>query len=327
MFENKIRVAFVGVSHWHVPLYLNWLLPENRPANIEITGVSDPSANISKSFGELLSTSWYIDYIDLLDEKHPDFVFAFGMHNKMSGMAHELIDRRIGFTIEKPLGLDSQEVESVLSHAERNHVFCAIPFIWRYSDLIGRMREIDPNDFVHFSFKFIAGPPSRYIKSSPWMLQKSSAGGGCMTNLGCHFIDLALYLTRSTDAEVIGSNYHFTDNYDIETYGTSFLNTTSGASVILETGYAFPMDEIHKRVNRWDMVTKDGYYVFENNLFQERHFQSVNNTSISMDTDSDVYYEVFAKQSISDFIEGNAPKAGLRDMLAVRKILDQMNLC
>lgn len=86
------------------------------------------------------------------------------------------------------------------------------------------------------SFKFIAGPPSRYLQTLSWMLNKQAAGSGCMTNLGVHFIELAMFLSNSKSASVIGSVFHYGWNYDIEDYSVSLLKMENGATLELETG-------------------------------------------------------------------------------------------
>ena len=96
---------------------------------------------------------------------------------------------------------------------------------------------------MHMSYRFIAGPPSRYLESARWMLSQETAGGGCMTNLGVHFIDMALYLTESGDAETLASIYQYTSEYDSETYASSMLRMDSGASLLIESGYAYPMSD------------------------------------------------------------------------------------
>ena len=49
------------------------------------------------------------------------------------------------------------------------------------------------------------------------------AGCGCMTNLGVHFIDIALYLTDSKSTKVLSSVYQYNKDYDIEIYASSLL--------------------------------------------------------------------------------------------------------
>ena len=102
--------------------------------------------------------------------------------------------------------------------------------------------------------RFVAGPPSRYLATSRWMLKKETAGGGCMTNLGVHFI-----------------------------------KDEQRRLLVLETGYAYPMDEELRRENRWTIVTDNGYYILAENKLEARVYGKETEI-IPLNTDSDVYY-------------------------------------
>ena len=145
-----------------------------------------------------------------------------------------------------------------------------------------------------------------------------------MTNLGVHFIDMALYLTDSKSAEVLSSVYQYNNEYDIEIYASSLLKMDNGASLSLETGYAYPMDKINKRENHWCIVTEDGYYTLTDNHLEAREYGK-DVVTIPLSTDSDVYYPEFAKTTLEDFVNSRRPRASLHEMLVVRKILDCMN--
>lgn len=317
---EDIRIAFIGISHWHVPLYLR----AKEEGNLNFAAMSDPDEEKVKSLAEKYDCPWYTDAYKLLDEVKPEFVFAFAPHNQMPELAKELIRRRIPFSIEKPLGVCQEEVMEVKKEADKEGVFCAVPFVWRYSDLIQQFKkEVDPSDILHMAFKFIAGPTSRYELTSPWMLETSKAGGGCMTNLGVHFIDMALYLTNSNQGNVLASSYHYASKYDIETYAASLVKLSSGATLLLETGYAYPMDEL-SRDNRWNIVTKNGYYTLGDNCFEKREFGK-ETEKIVMSTDSDVYYPVYTIETLRQYLAQEKPYAGLEELLPVRSILDDMN--
>ena len=200
-----------------------------------------------------------------------------------------------------------------------------IPFVWRYSDTVQQLKEsILDGKIRHMSYKFVAGPPSRYLATSRWMLKKETAGGGCMTNLGVHFIDMAMNLTDAQSAEVMASSYQYGSEYDIELYATSLVKMDTGASLVLETGYAYPMDEELKRENRWTIVTDNGYYILAENRLEERVYGKETQT-VPLNTDSDVYYAIFAETTLEDYVKGRKPRASIDEMLKVRAILDEMN--
>ncbi|RWH78062.1 hypothetical protein [Mesorhizobium sp.] len=82
-----------------------------------------------------------------------------------------------------------------------NQAFVAIPFIFRLSDT---MRVIQggeaPVRLDHASFRFVAGPPSRYRRAgNPWMLERDIAGGGPLINVGVHMVDLFRTLSGFDD--------------------------------------------------------------------------------------------------------------------------------
>lgn len=317
---TNLKIAFIGVSHWHVPLYIRAVHSDN----LNVVAVSDPNEAIAKKFAADVNCPAYTDWMALLDQEKPDFVFAFAPHYQMPALAMELIRRNIPFSIEKPVGMNFADVEMVMKAAAEKNLFVAIPFVWRYSDLIQDFKSrVKAEDIVHLAFKFVAGPPSRYLATSDWMLKTETAGGGCMTNLGVHFIDMAMYLTGCTDAKVLASCYQRQTEYDIECYASSLVQFATGASLSLETGYAYPM-EVYQRDNRWNIVTKNGYYTLEQDYFEERVYGEKTIRRV-MSIDSDVYYPIFVRETLRQYLAGEAPRAGLKDMLAVSRVLDEMN--
>lgn len=314
-----MRIALLGVSHWHLPLYLPGV-PKGR-----VVGVSDEMLQIAAVIAKPYNCRIYQDYRKMILETKPDFVFAFAPHCKMKEVSLYLLNANIPFSMEKPCGLNAGEVEELYNICERKNGFVSIPFVWRYSDTINDLKnKYLKTPIVHMSYRFVAGPPSRYLATSKWMLAKETAGGGCMTNLGVHFIDMALYLTDSTCAEVLASSYQYASEYDIETYATTLLRLPTSASLLLETGYAYPMSEELKRENRWTIVTGNGYYTLAENKLELRE-HGITPACVALNTDSNVYYSIYAKTTLNDVTEGTRPRASLKEMLDTIRILDGIN--
>lgn len=317
---KDLKLAFLNISHWHVPLYLEALKTEP----LQIAAVSDGDGNMARTLAEKLGCRWYEQEEALLEAEKPDFVFAFAEHVQMPAVAEMLIKRKIPFSMEKPLGTCAEDAEHIRQLAAEKGVFCAIPFIWRYSQLVEILRqEVKPEDFVHFSYIFTAGPPDRYEKSSPWMLERRRSGGGCMTNLGVHFLDMALYLSGSAGGRVLGSAYHYSCGYDVEDSAAALLQLDSGATVMLQTAYSYPMDEIHKRDNRWNFTLRDGYCTVGDGCMELRRYGR-EPQRYELSTDSDLYYAVYTLETLRQYLAGEEPRAGLDEMLRTRRLLDQI---
>lgn len=314
-----MRIALLGVSHWHLPLYLPGL-PEGT-----VVGVSDDSLEIASRIAAPYGCPVYTDWKQLLKDTKPDFVFAFAPHYMMKEVSLYLLEQGIPFSMEKPAGISASEVEELYEVCEKKKGFVSIPFVWRYSDTVNDLKNIYlKKTIVHMSYRFIAGPPSRYLATSRWMLSKATAGGGCMTNLGVHFIDMAMFLTDSTSAQTLASSYQYASEYDIETYATSLLRLPTGASLLLESGYAYPMSEDMKRENRWTIVTENGYYILAENKLEIREYGR-EPSFVSLNTDSDVYYKIYTETTLNDWATGTRPRASLKEMLDTRRVLDAMD--
>jgi len=98
----------------------------------------------------------------------------------------------------------------------------------------------------------------------------------------------------------------------------------TGASLLLESGYAYPMSEDSKRENRWTIVTENGYFTLADNNLEVRTMTK-EPQNVPLNTDSDVYYPIYTQTTLNDFMTGTRPRASLKEMLVVRKILDQMD--
>ena len=189
-----MKIAVFDVSHWHFPLYL----PALRDPGIEVVGISDTASFAGARVSDQLDCKLYSSNEDLLKEDF-DFALVFSRHSEMAGLAGRLIGRGIPFLIEKPCGLNLQEVRGIRQLAEKHGVYVSVPFIIRVSDLASRLSPAEgftPEGFQHFSFRFIVGSVERYERNGcSWMLNKQHAGGGSLLNVGIHFIDLIVSLT------------------------------------------------------------------------------------------------------------------------------------
>ena len=84
------------------------------------------------------------------------------------------------------------------------------------------------------------------------------------------------------------------------------------------------MSEESKRENRWTIVTENGYYILAENRLEIREYDR-EPVGIPLNTDSDIYYTVYTKTTLNDWLTGAKPRASLKEMLDVNRILDDMN--
>jgi predicted dehydrogenase len=315
-----MRLAFIGVSHWHIPLYLD---PARALPGTEVVGVSDPSAALAGAVAARAGCPAFTDEDALLDRTRPDFAFVLGRHCDMAASARRLIARGIPFAIEKPCGLDSAEIADLAQRAAAAPVFAAVPFVFRDSRLFDTIRETAAGDAFHYlAFKFIAGSHDRYRAADcHWMLERKTAGGGCMLNLGVHFIDLARVLFGPGPLDVIGAAMsNAIDGLDVEDHGMVLLRA-GAAMASVETGYTFPA--AHMRFDQhFSLRTARHYFVVRDAETLEIYDLAHNRAVVPAPATNVPYYPGFVRDVVARAADGRPPVAGLADMLAAMRLIE-----
>jgi predicted dehydrogenase len=265
----------------------------------------------------------YSSYKDLCLERRPDFAFSLAPHNEMPALASFLMDERIPFSIEKPVGVCLADVEALSTRAEAEGCFVAIPFVFRYTGFLQAIRERAEGETIHnASFRLIAGPPSRYIETGcEWMLDPSRSGGGCGLNLAVHFVDLAVVLWQAQDISVASAMVtNSASGGKIEDH--FFAGLRRGAQTCLvETGYLYPAPggvfDMHFSVR-----TEKHYFAVQGPDKLEVADFSGNREFLDVTTTNMPNYPVFTADTLDRLEAGRQPVACLKDMVPVMRLME-----
>ncbi|MGH7356287.1 MAG: Gfo/Idh/MocA family protein [Candidatus Rokuibacteriota bacterium] len=241
-----MRVAAIGVGHWHSLYDAAYLRILSGIPAVELVGLHDPSADVAaKRAAALGHPPVFTDYREMLAKTKPDFVVALGPHSRMAATAHDLLDRGIAFMMEKPMGVNAGEVSAIAAKAAAKNAFVAVPLPQRYSPFAIRARRMLADGrfgpLSHLYFRLNRPTSARYPAwDSPWMLDPALAGGGCLRNLGAHCLDLFLLLTGE-EVEVTAAQLSARAlGQRVEDYAAVLLRTTDGVLGTIELGNTVP---------------------------------------------------------------------------------------
>ena len=244
--KPPVRIAAIGVGHWHSLYDAAYLKALARMPDVQLVGVQDPDAALAaQRAGQVGDPLVFTDYRKMLGATRPDFVLALGRHSAMAGIAHFLLDEGYPFLIEKPVGVNAQEVRGVADKAAAKGTFAAVPLFQRLQPFVTQARRMLAEGAFgpvsHFYFRSNRPTSARYVAwGAPWMLDPAVAGGGCLRNIGIHGIDAFLHITGE-DAEVTGAQMSSrAHGQRVEDYATLLLRTASGVLGTIEVGNTFP---------------------------------------------------------------------------------------
>ena len=240
------RIAAIGVSHWHSLYDSAYLRHLAAIPDTKLVALQDTSATIAaQRAAELGDPAVYTDYRRMLTDVKPDFVIALGRHSSMAETALYLLDQGYPFLMEKPMGVDADEVRRVADRAAAKNAFVAVPLGQRYQPFVARARALSAEarfgPLSHIYFRLNRPTSARYVAwDAPWMLDPRDAGGGCLRNLGSHGLDLFTFLTGE-DAQVTGAQISARAlDRAVEDYASVLLRSASGVLGTIEVGNTFP---------------------------------------------------------------------------------------
>ena len=310
---THVRTIILGASHWHVPLCAPAMAEEH-----DLIGVGDD--DVSRVQVQNLANGWgapvEADWRKLVDLPDVGLAYVFGPHDGMAEKCLALIERGIPFVVEKPLGTSLDELSTVRRAAEAAGVPATVPLVQRGGPTEQWLAKAGRPTYQRTSF--IAGPPSRYLENAnPWMLDPLRAGGGCLANLGPHFVDMFLRGAGETavdlDARLSSSLHH----QGVEDHASLLLTTPEGREAIVEVGYAFPGSPL-KRYCSFTSAGEAGFATVDSD--GSATFTAADGTTEvdKINVDSDPLYDPFVRsvaRTLEDGFRGLTTLAQLENVM------------
>jgi predicted dehydrogenase len=318
-----IRVAAIGVSHWHAlndAAYLRHLV---AMPDVELVAIQDfDSGLVAKRAAEVGNPPTFTDYRKMLAATRPDFVVALGRHRQMAAIAHDLLDDGYPFLMEKPMGISAPEVASVAAKAASRNAFVAVPLAQRYGVFASTARELMAGGRLgplsHIYVRINRPGPARYPAwDCAWMLDPAEAGGGSLRNLGSHGLDMFLHLTGE-EAQVTGAQLsRRAHDTPVEDYASVMLRSASGILGTVEIGNVFPRIGTD---GEWKLAGRDAILTMKDDILK---LATAKGDEILPGADLTAPYFTATRDALDRWRAGKAPTISVHDWLPVMRLVDQ----
>lgn len=153
--------------------------------------------SLANKYGFEFSTT---DYKEILNDQEVDIVMITTRHDMHAGMVIESIKAGKNIFVEKPLALNSFELEAIILEYEKlqSPISITVGFNRRFSPHIQRAKKLIGNAPMNIITTMNAG----FIPPEVWV-HDMKVGGGRIIGEACHFIDLMVFLTGSKVTSVV----------------------------------------------------------------------------------------------------------------------------
>lgn len=148
---------------------------------------------------------------------------------------------------EKPLALRVEEAEELLELAEKNNLKFGVAFMMRYNVYHEKIKAyIDEGKLGQPVFA--RAQLTCFYPPIPgaWRQKKATGGGGALTDMGCHCVDLLEWFFGEI-TEVFGFLDTITHRYEVEDTSTVLLRFKNGACGFVDNFFNIP-DEAARNV-------------------------------------------------------------------------------
>jgi len=238
-----IVVGMIGLTHPHSRSYLRTLDALNVVDAVALYDSNPESFDAARQICRKVDRA-YGDLRDLLARPDVPVVLVALPTNRVPDTVVQAARAGKHVICEKPGARSADELRPVLSALEENRVRFTACYIWRANPAIQKMREV----IQAGALGRLTSVELRMITTqvglrdpSHWLFQREIAGGGILSWLGCHWLDLLRYLTNqevtrvSALADVLSG-----EAIDVEDVASLSMRLSDGAIASLYAGYLLP---------------------------------------------------------------------------------------
>ena len=196
-----LRVAIVGLEHWHVEGFLG-ALPQHT--DVQLVGIADADpalfAKYQKKYG-LAETLFYRSEANLIERTHPQAVLVYTPISEHRHAIEIAAQYGVSSMVEKPLTISLADALAIRDTARhyKVHVLVNYETTWyasnkaAYDDVeqgkLGAIRRVVVHD-GHEGPKEIGVPP----EFLSWLTDPAQNGAGALYDFGCYGVDLMTWL-------------------------------------------------------------------------------------------------------------------------------------
>lgn len=242
---DSIRVALFGLTHPHSLAHLKTLQLSDMVRGIVLYDDDARAvAEVRNSTDDKIDGGYH-DLEEMLAKESFDVGIADFQNHVNGSLCLRLIDRGVHVISEKPVSNSSSELSRIVDAASRAGVKLGVMYQNRYHPVAREARRLVREGVVGR----VTGCEARMITSQVrfrnpghWLFDRRKAGGGILSWLGCHYIDLLRYVLDDDVVEVFAMTDTLSgEDIDVEDVASLGFRFGRGAIGSLHAGYQLAM--------------------------------------------------------------------------------------
>jgi predicted dehydrogenase len=224
---DNLGVAFVGAGNYAKGVLLPAVAKVSGVRPVQVVTATGPSARRTaekfgyESCGTDPETAFSNDAVDL--------VFIATQHDSHAPLAERALRSGKAVWLEKPAGLNAEQVESLIETARDTGGFLALGYNRRFSSHARAIRDAfrDRSGPLAIHYTVVPGP----TPVGSWLTDPATGGGRVIGEV-CHFVDLCAFLAGAPPTRVFARALG--DNPEIDDSIVALLAFADGSAATIE---------------------------------------------------------------------------------------------
>lgn len=256
---SQVRYGLIGAGS------IAWPATDqiNKHDDASVIAATDLSAErLKKLCADKEIPNSYASADELLANPDVDAVYIAVPNKFHAPLAIQALEAGKHVILEKPFALNAKEAADVIAAAERAGKQFTVGMNQRFNEshqkIVSLQRDGVFGEIYHAKafWNRRTGIPGM----GTWFGNKVLAGGGCLNDIGVHFLDLCLYsINRFDPVSVYGATYTKFGNrglgaggwgisdktesvFDVDDFATALIRFADGATVALDASWACHME-------------------------------------------------------------------------------------
>lgn len=307
---EKIKVAVIGAGNMgknHVRIY-------SEMSNVELIGVVDLNETIGMDIAGKFNTNYFSDYKEILNDVNAvSIVVPTKFHYSI---AKEFLSNGIDVLIEKPITINLNEADEIISLADKNKLILQVGHVERFNPAIIELSKyIKPDEIISIEASRI-GPFGARITDS-----------GVVIDLMIHDIDIILGLINDEIASINGYGRRIKNEH--EDYAAASIKFKNGIIANLTASRITQRRQRTLKITETEKYMKVDYMNKILEIYRQSQAKYVTNDNDVKFIYSDVVERPYISQEeplkleLQSFVECvKSRKTPVVDGIAGRKALD-----
>jgi myo-inositol 2-dehydrogenase / D-chiro-inositol 1-dehydrogenase len=234
-----LNVGVIGLGNMGKLHLLNALHVDD----VRVVAAADKVASNRKSV-EKYGVRTYEDYTELIDKEKLDAVIVSLPNFLKKDGVFCAAEKKLDIFLDKPMARNFAEAQKIVRKAEKENVRLMVGVNYRYYDSVQKLKTIldegRVGDPVIATAELVLNGPFSYgvvpVPCPDWWLNKETAGGGALLDLGYHLIDILTWMFG--DLEVAYSTLGHALHLPVEDSASLVLKSkTKDLTCIVNTGW------------------------------------------------------------------------------------------